>query len=115
MDCSENFPFFQQNKNITNKTFTRNQPPYSEDEDYFSQHQQQFNTNLQNNSWNFEQPDPVYQPDLFEPYTRNEQTPQSRQFLPPKQNSASYNNNFQSQNPIITKSYQPTQIQSDIP
>ena len=34
MDRSENYPFFQQNKNMTNKHHKRNQLHYSEDEDY---------------------------------------------------------------------------------
>ena len=67
VDRSESFPFFQHNKNITDKHLTRNKPHYSEDEDYFSQNQQQFNTNQENNNWNIDQPDPIYQPDLFEP------------------------------------------------
>ena len=33
VDHSENFPFFQQNKNITSKHRTRNQPHHSKDED----------------------------------------------------------------------------------
>ena len=33
---SESCPFFKQNKNITYKQFTRNQPDHSEDEDYFN-------------------------------------------------------------------------------
>ena len=32
LDLSENYPFFQQNKNIANKHHFRNQPHYSEDE-----------------------------------------------------------------------------------
>ena len=56
----------------------------------------------QNNKWNIDQPEPTYQQDVFEPYTRNEQTRQTRQ------NPASYNNNFQPQNPVHTQNYQPT-------
>ena len=33
LDRSENYPFLQQNKNITNKHQIRNQPHYSEDEE----------------------------------------------------------------------------------
>ena len=51
------------------------------------------------NTWNFDQPDPNYQPDLFEPYTRNEQTRQIRQ------NPASYKNKFQSESPTNTQNY----------
>ena len=68
-DRSKNFPFFQQ-KNLTNKHFQRNQPHYTENEDYFSQNQQQFSTNQKNYEWNFDQPDLIYQPDLFESYTQ---------------------------------------------
>ena len=52
--------------------------------------------------------DPIYQPDVFEPYKRSEQTRQSRQ------TSVSYNHNFQSQNPISTQKYQPNQMQNEI-
>ena len=38
-DHTENYPFFQQNQNLTNKQFTRTQPHYSEDEEYFDQNQ----------------------------------------------------------------------------
>ena len=82
MDHSENFPFFQQNKNVIKKHLTKNKSHYSEDEDYFRQNQQHFNTNQQINNWNFDQPDPIYQPELFEPFTRVEQTRQTRQFFP---------------------------------
>ena len=57
---------------MTNKHNIRNQPHYSEDEEYYHQNQQRFNKNQQINKWNNDQPDPTYQPDLFEPYTRNE-------------------------------------------
>ena len=63
---------------MTNKHQTRNQPHYSEDEDYFSQNQQRYSTNQLNKNWNIDQPDPIYQPDLFQSYTRNEQTRQTR-------------------------------------
>ena len=72
--------------------------------------------NHQNNNWNIDQPDPIYQPDLFEPYARNEQTQQSKQTFPPRQNSASYNNNnFPSQKPTNTQNYQPARMQNEIP
>ena len=87
---------------MTNKHHIRNQPSYSEDEEYYHQNQQRFHANQQNYSWNVYQPDRIYQPDLFEQYTRNEQTRQTRH------NPTSYNNNFQSENPI--KNYQPTRI-----
>ena len=64
--------------------------------------------NQQNNKWNIDQPDPTYQPDLFEPYARNEQRRQTRQ------NPTSYNKSFQSQNPIHTQNYLPTKMQNEI-
>ena len=94
LDSSKIYPFFQQNKNMTIKHHIRNQPHYSADEEYHNQNKQRFNTN---------------QPDLFEPYTRNEQTRQTRR------NPTSNNNNFQSQNPVNKQSYQPTQMQNEIP
>ena len=93
---------------MTNKHHTGNQPHYSENEEYYSQNEQRFSTNQQNNNWIIDQPDPIYQPDLFEPNTRNEQTRQT------KQNPTSWNNNFQSQNPITTQSYQSTQTQIEM-
>ena len=93
---------------MTNKHHTGNQPHYSENEEYYSQNEQRFSTNQQNNNWVIDQPDPIYQPDLFEPNTRNEQTRQT------KHNPTSWNNNFQSQNPITTQSYQSTQTQIEM-
>ena len=58
LDRSEIHPFFQKNKNRTNKNHIRNQPQYSEDIKYYHQNQQ-------NNNWNIDQPDLFYQPDLF--------------------------------------------------
>ena len=58
----------------------------------------------QSNNWKFDQPDPIYEQEIFEPYTRNGQTRQTRQSFPLKTNSAPYNNVFQSQNPINTQS-----------
>ena len=57
--------------------------------------------------------EPINQPDLFEPYTRNEQTRQTRQHFPPEQNSASYKNVFLSQNSINTQSYRSTQMENE--
>ena len=39
---------------------------------------------------------PNNQSDLFEPFTRNEQTQHTRQSFSPEQNSASYKNSFRS-------------------
>ena len=90
------FHFYQQNKYITIKQFTRIQPHYSEDGDYFNQYQQRFYINPTDKNWNFDQADPNCQPDFFETYTRKQQPRQSWQNLPPRQNSAKNNNNFQS-------------------
>ena len=49
------------------------------------------------------------QPDVFEPYTQNEQIGQ------PRYNPTTHSNNFQQQNPFKTHSYQPTQMQNEIP
>ena len=64
---------------MTNKHHIRNQPHYSEDEEYYHQNQRRFNKNQQNNKWNIDQPDPTYQPDLFEPYTRKEKNKHDKQ------------------------------------
>ena len=93
---------------MTNKHHIRNQPHYSEDEEYYHQNQQRFKKNQQNNKWNIDHPEPTYQPDLFEPNTRNEQTRQRRQ------NPTSYNKNVQSQNPVHTQNYQPTKMRNEI-
>ena len=96
VDRSEEFPLLHQSKNINAKQFTRNQPHYSEDEDYFQPKPTTIYHKSTKNSWNIDQPDPICQPDLFELYTRNAKTRQSRQNFPPKQNSYK-NNNFQIQ------------------
>ena len=75
---------------MTTKHHTRNLPHNSEDEEYFSQNQHRFSTNHQSKNWNIDQPGPIYQPGLFEPYTRNEQTRLTRH------NPTSYRNQFQS-------------------
>ena len=64
---------------------------------------QQFSSNQRPRSYSFDQPD------IFKPYTRNEQIRQ------PRNNPTSYNNNFQQQNPVNTHSYQPTQMHNEIP
>ena len=64
---------------MTNKHNIRNQPHYSKYEEYYHPNQQRFNKNQQINKWNNDQPDPTYQPDVFEPYTRKEQTRRTRQ------------------------------------
>ena len=109
-DRSENYPFFQQNKNNTNKYYTRNQPSYytansspSDDEEYYNQNHQRFYTSQRPRSYSIDQPD------IFEPYTRDEQARQ------PRNNPKSYNNNFQPQNPVKTQSYQPNQLHNEIP
>ena len=90
-DHSENYPFFQQNRN-------KQQTPYytnylsSDDDDY-------------------------YQPDIFAPYTREHRAQKSRQNQA-SQNVKIYPQNLadiqsyqplQMQNPTSTQSYQPTQ------
>ena len=87
---SEKYPFFQQNKNNTNKYHTRNQPNYhttnyfaSDDEENYNQNYQRFYSSQRPRSYTIDQPD------FFKPYTRNEQIRQ------PRNNPTSYNNNFQ--------------------
>ena len=110
-DHSENYPFFQQNRN-------KQQSPYytnflsSDDDDY-------------------------YQPDIFAPYTQEYCTQRSRPSQPSQnmkiypQNSADMQNQqpmhiqnpinaqffqpIQAQNPMTLHSYQPTQMQNEIP
>ena len=109
-DQSENYPFFQQNGNNTNRYHTRNQPLYytanyspSDDEEYYNQNHQRCYSSQRLRSYNIDQPN------NFKPYTRDEQILQRRN------NSASYKNSFQPQNPVNTQSYQPTQIHNKIP
>ena len=71
---SGNYPFFQQTKNNTNKNHTRNQPHYyaqnylpSDDEENYKQNHQRFYSSQRPRSYRIDQPD------IFEPYTRNEQ------------------------------------------
>ena len=52
-DRSENYPFFQQNKNIAIKHHARNQPHYSEIYEYSYQNQR-FNTNNHHNNLNID-------------------------------------------------------------
>ena len=88
-DQSGNYPFFQQNKNNTNKFYTKNQPNYyaqksfpSDDEEYYNQNRQRFYSSQRPGSYGDDQPD------IFEPYTRNGQIRQ------PRKNPSSYNNKF---------------------
>ena len=85
-DQSENYPFFQQNKN--NKQQNQNKTPYytpnylsSDDDDH-------------------------YQPDLFAPYTQDYRVQQPRPSL------ASQNTNFYLQNLASTQTHQPLQAQN---
>ena len=65
---SENSPFFQQNKNYTNRYHTRNQPPYyttnyypADDEEYYNQNHQRCYSSQRPRSYSIDQPD------IFEP------------------------------------------------
>ena len=87
----------------------RHQTPYytsnylsSDDEDYYQNHQQ-FYQNQRLHSYH------VNQPNIFKPYTQEQHMRQ------PRPNLASQNNNLYSQNPVSTVSYQPTQMQNEIP
>ena len=109
-DPSENYPFFQQNKNSKQPYQNKQKTPFytpnylpSDDDDFHDQnHQQNFqNQRLHSNH--------VNQPDIFEPNTREQHMRQ------PRPNHASQNNNFYSQNPANTDYYHPTQMQNEIP
>ena len=108
---SENYPFFQQNKNKQQTHFYTNYLS-SDDDDY-------------------------HQPDIFAPYTQEYRTQRPRQSQPSQnmkiypQNPADMQNQqpmhiqnpvnaqsfqpIQSQNPMTLHSYQPTQMQNEIP
>ena len=109
-DQIENYPNFQQNKRNKQQNRNKHQTPYytsnylsSDDEDNYNQNHQQFFQNQRLHSYH------VNQPDIFEPYTQEQHMRQ------PRPNLASQNNNFYSQNPVSTDSYQPTQVQNEIP
>ena len=74
----------------------------SDDEESYKQNHQRFYRNQRPRSYN------IHQADIFEPYTQEE-------IRQPRTNPTSQNNNFQSQNPVNTQSYQPTQIHNEIP
>ena len=110
-DYSENYPFFQQNKNKQHTPYNTNY--LSSDEDDY------------------------HQPDIFAPYTKEYRTQKPRQSQPsqnmkiypqnptdiqnPQQMHIQYPFNTQSfqpiqpQNPMLMHSYQPTQMQNEIP
>ena len=73
---------------------------YSEDEDNFNQNQQHSNNKPRKNNWKTDQPNLIYQPDIFEPYTHPEQTRQSKQSFPQRKKLAPYNKNLLSDNPM---------------
>ena len=105
-----NYPYFQQRRNNANKYHTENQPHHyaqnyfpSFDDDYYNQNHQRFSSNQRPRSYSIDQPD------IFEPYARNEQIAQ------PRTNPRPYNYNFQQQNPVNTHSNQPTQMHNEIP
>ena len=109
-DPSENYPFFQQNKNSKQPYQNKQKTPYytpnyhsSDDDDFHDQNHQQNFPNQRLHSYH------VYQPDIFEPYTREQHMRQ------PRSNQEPQNNNFYSQNPANTDYYQPTQMQNEIP
>ena len=53
-------------KELTNRQFTKNQAHYFEDEDYFHQYQQHYNTNQRKNHCNDkDQPDDIFDQKLF--------------------------------------------------
>ena len=105
-----NYPFVQQRKNNANKYNTKNQPQQyaqsyipSDDDGYCNQNYQRISSNPRPRTYSIDQPD------IFEPYTQNEQIGQSRT------NPTTYNHNFQHQNPVNTHSHQTTQMKNEIP
>ena len=83
-DQSENYPFFQQNRNKEQNQGKHNTlPNYQSSDD-----------------------DEYYQPDTFAPYTQ-EYRPK-----PPRQNQASHKTNFYPQNLANTQNHQPLQTQN---
>ena len=60
----------------------------------------------QKKSVNWDQPDNIYQLNVFEPYMNSEQTRPTRQYVPQQKNLAQSYNYMQSQNHIKTQDYQ---------
>ena len=109
-DPSENYPFFQQNKNHKKPYQYKQKTPYYtpnyhslDDDDFHDQNRQQSSQNQRIQSYH------VNQPDIFEPYTLEQHMRQ------PRSNYEPQNNNFYSQNPANTDYYQATQMQNEIP
>ena len=99
-DPSENYPFFQQNKNSKQQYQNKQKKIYytpnylsSDDDDFHEQNHQQNFQNQRLHSYH------VNQLDMFELYTREQHMRQ------PRPNHASQNNNFYSQNPANTDYY----------
>ena len=102
--------FVKRIKTINSQTKKKHKTPYytpnylsSDDEDFYDQNHQQVSQNQRLHSYH------VNQPDIFEPYKREQHMRKSRP------NHASQNNNFHSQNPVNTDYYQATQMQNEIP
>ena len=109
-DPRENYPFFQQSKNHKKPYQYKQKTPFytpnyhsSDDDDFHDQNHQKNSQNQRRQSYH------VNQPDIFEPYTREQHMRQ------PRSNYEPQNNNFYSQNPANTDYYQPTQRQNEIP
>ena len=109
-DPSENYPFFQQNKNNKKPYQYKQITPYytpnyhsSDDDDFHDQYHQKNSQNQRLQSYH------VNQPDSYEIYTREQHMRQ------PRPNYEPQNNNFYSQNPANTDYYQPPQMQNEIP
>ena len=102
--------FFNKNKNNKKPYQYKQKTPYytpnyhsSDDDDFHDQYHQQNSQNQRLQSYH------AIQPDIFEPYTREQHMRQ------PRPNYEPQNNNFYSQNPANTDYYQPTQMQNEIP
>ena len=85
--------FLNTKRNNSNKwQFIRSQPHYSEVEDYVHKIQQHHNIIQQKNHWNdINQPDDIFQPDIFEPYMNSQQPRQITQQSSQRQHLAHSN------------------------
>ena len=105
-----NYPFFQQRKNNASNYHTKKSTSSLRTKKIsigpwwnYNQNHQRFSSNQRPRAYRNDQPD------IFEPWTRNEQIGQ------PRTNPTPYNHNFQQQNPVSTHSYPPTQMHIEIP
>ena len=105
MDRIESYPFFQENKNNSNKKqFTKNQPHFSEDDEDFNQNQQQYSNIPRKNQWN--DTDDVFQPEIFEAYLNLQQPRQTQETFSQRENLVQPSNSMQSHHHTVIQYYQ---------